>query len=179
MLHQYVYAMLAFATLGVLVPFFYYNVFGNAEHGQKIFMGDTGSLTIGMMLCFLSLKLAMCDPDDDTGNIHPMVLAFSPLLVPCCDVVRVYLHRVRNGKNPFLPDKNHIHHKLLALGIKQRNAMIVIVSVSTIFVLLNILLSLYLNVNWIVLGDILIWTLANIRLTKSIGQLQSEQKTNK
>lgn len=87
MLHQYVYAMLAFATLGVLVPFFYYNVFGNAEHGQKIFMGDTGSLTIGMMLCFLSLKLAMCDPDDDTGNIHPMVLAFSPLLVPCCDVV--------------------------------------------------------------------------------------------
>ena len=37
----------------------------------------------------------------------------------------------------------------------------------------------FLNVNWIVLGDILIWTLANIRLTKSIGQLQSEQKTNK
>ena len=108
-----------------------------------------------------------------------MVLAFSPLLVPCCDVVRVYLHRVRNGKNPFLPDKNHIHHKLLALGIKQRNTMIIIVSVSTIFILLNILLSLYLNVNWIVLGDILIWTLANIRLTKSIAQLQSEQKTNK
>ena len=179
MLHQHVYAILAFATLGVLVPFFYYNVFGNAEHGRKIFMGDTGSLTVGMMLCFLSLKLTMCGLDDNTGNIHPMVLAFSPLLVPCCDVVRVYLHRVRNGKNPFLPDKNHIHHKLLALGIKQRNAMIVIVSVSTIFILLNILLSFYLNVNWIVLGDILIWTLANIRLTKSIGQLQSEQKTNK
>ena len=179
MLHQHVYAILAFATLGVLVPFFYYNVFGNAEHGKKIFMGDTGSLTVGMMLCFLSLKLTMCGLDDNTGNVHPMVLAFSPLLVPCCDVVRVYLHRVRNGKNPFLPDKNHIHHKLLALGIKQRNAMIIIVSVSTIFILLNILLSLYLNVNWIVLGDILIWTLANIRLTKSIAQLQSEQKTNK
>ena len=179
MLHQYVYAMLAFATLGVLVPFFYYNVFGNAKHGRKIFMGDTGSLTIGMMLCFLSLKLTMCGLDDNTGNVHPMVLAFSPLLVPCCDVVRVYLHRVRNGKNPFLPDKNHIHHKLLAHGIKQRNTMIIIVSVSTIFILLNILLSLYLNVNWIVLGDILIWTLANIRLTKSIAQLQSEQKTNK
>lgn len=179
MLHQYVYAILAFATLGVLVPFFYYNVFGNPEHGRKIFMGDTGSLTVGMMLCFLSLKLTMCGLDDNTGNVHPMVLAFSPLLVPCCDMVRVYLHRVRNGKNPFLPDKNHIHHKLLALGIKQRNAMIIIVSVSTIFILLNILLSLYLNVNWIVLGDILIWTLANIRLTKSIGQLQSEQKTNK
>mgnify|MGYP002704181832 FL=1 len=179
MLHRHVYAMLAFATLGVLVPFFYYNVFGNAEHGRKIFMGDTGSLTIGMMLCFLSLKLAMCGPDDNTGNVHPMVLAFSPLLVPCCDVVRVYLHRVRNGKNPFLPDKNHIHHKLLAIGIKQRNAMIIIISVSTVFILLNIFFSLYLDVNWIVLGDILVWTLANIRLTKRIGQLQSGQANDK
>ena len=174
MLHQHIYAMLAFATLGVLVPFFYYNVFGNPEHGRKIFMGDTGSLTVGMMLCFLSLKLIMCGTDDNTGHINPMLLAFSPLLVPCCDVVRVYLHRVRNGKNPFLPDKNHIHHKLLAIGMRQRTAMITIVSVSTVFILFNILLSLYLDVNWIVLVDILIWTLANIQLTKRIGQLQSK-----
>ena len=117
---------------------------GTPNTEGKIFMGDTGSLTIGMMLCFLSLKLTMCGLDDNTGNVHPMVLAFSPLLVPCCDVVRVYLHRVRNGKNPFLPDKNHIHHKLLALGIKQRNTMIIIVSVSTIFNTCSIFfLSLY------------------------------------
>ncbi len=179
MLHHYIYAMLAFATLGVLVPFFYYNVFGNVEHGRKIFMGDTGSLTIGMMLCFLSLKLIMCGTDDNAGYINPMVLAFSPLLIPCCDVVRVYLHRVRNGKNPFLPDKNHIHHKLLALGIKQHNAMIIIISVSTVFILFNILLSIFLNVNWIVLIDFLIWTLANIRLTKRIGRLQLGQETDK
>lgn len=179
MLHQYIYAMLAFATLGVLVPFFYYNVFGNAEHGKKIFMGDTGSLTVGMMLCFLSLKLSMCGQEGNIGNIHPMVLAFSPLLVPCCDVVRVYLHRVRNGKNPFLPDKNHIHHKLLAIGMRQRTAMITIVSVSSVFILFNILLSLYLHVNWILLGDILIWTLANVWLTKHIQQLRPKQTTDK
>ena len=179
MLHQYIYAMLAFATLGVLVPFFYYNVFGNAEHGKKIFMGDTGSLTVGMMLCLLSFKLTMCGTDDNTVHINPMVLAFSPLLIPCCDVVRVYLHRVRNGKNPFLPDKNHIHHKLLAVGMQQRSAMIIVISVSTVFILFNILLSPYLNVNWIVLVDILIWTFANIRLTKRIGQLQSRQATDK
>lgn len=178
MLHRYVYAMLAFATLGVLVPFFYYNVFGNAEHGRKIFMGDTGSLTIGMMLCFLALKLTMCGADDPMGDVHPMVLAFSPLLIPCCDVLRVYWHRVRNGKNPFLPDKNHIHHKLLAIGMRQHTAMITIISVSTMFVLFNILLSLYLNVNWIVLGNVLLWTLANILLTKRIGQLQPKLTTD-
>lgn len=133
----------------------------------------------GMMLCLLSLKLTMCGTDDNTVHINPMVLAFSPLLIPCCDVVRVYLHRVRNGKNPFLPDKNHIHHKLLAVGMQQRSVMIIVISVSTVFILFNILLSLYLNVNWIVLVDILIWTFTNIRLTKRIGQLQSRQATNK
>lgn len=104
-------------------------------------MGDTGSLTVGMMFCLLSLKLTMCGTDDNTVHINPMVLAFSPLLIPCCDVVRVYLHRVRNGKNPFLPDKNHIHHKLLAVGMQQRSVMIIVISVSTVFILFNILLS--------------------------------------
>lgn len=174
-LHQYVYAMLAFATLGVLVPFYYYNVFGNPEKRRKIFMGDTGSLTIGMMLCILSIKLVSCT-SEDSNTINPMVLAFSPLLVPCCDVVRVYLHRVKNGKNPFLPDKNHIHHKLLAIGMQQRFAMITIVSISLVFTSFNILLSYYgMDVNLILIFDILIWTTANIGLTKRIMRKSSHE----
>lgn len=168
LLHQYIYAMLSFATLGVLVPFFYYNVFGNAEHGRKIFMGDTGSLTIGMMLCFLALQLARYVPAEDADIPNALVLAFAPLLIPCLDVVRVYLHRVRSGKNPFLPDKNHIHHKVLALGLKQRTTMISIISISFLLTLCNIWLSRYVNVNWLLVGDVLLWTLANVWLTKRI-----------
>ena len=174
MAHEYIYAMLAFATLGVLVPFFYYNVFGDAKRGRKIFMGDTGSLTIGMMLCILSLRVCRCFPDDTSASLpNVFVLAYSPLIIPCFDVVRVYLHRVRNGKNPFLPDKNHIHHKLLAIGMRQRTAMITIVSVSVLFTLCNILLSTYVSVTPLLLADILVWTAANIWLTRKI------QKTNK
>lgn len=168
LLGQYVYAMLAFATLGVLIPFFYYNVFGNAENGRKIFMGDTGSLTIGMMLCFLSIRLTQCAPEVQVGIPHALMLAFSPLLIPCFDVVRVCLHRIRNRKNPFMPDKNHIHHKMLALGMGQRTAMISIVSISLVFTLTNILLSQYINVNLILVADVLIWTVANIWLTRKI-----------
>lgn len=40
--------------------------------------------------------------------------AFAPLLIPAMDVIRVYLHRIKSGRNPFMPDKTHIHHKLLA-----------------------------------------------------------------
>ncbi len=177
-IHDYVFALLAFSTLGVLVAFFYYNVFGGTNHRRKIFMGDTGSLTVGMLLCFCCLRLTMCVPKDIAAKANPMVLAFSPLLVPCCDVVRVYLRRVRNRKNPFLPDKSHIHHKLLAIGMNQRWAMVTIVTASTLFVILNILLSRFVNVNLIVLGDVLIWTLANVWLSNRIRKLHPTEKTN-
>ena len=170
---KYIYSMLAFATLGVLIPFFYYNVFGKVEHHKKIFMGDTGSLTIGMMLCFLSIRLVQCGADEGGKILNPMILAFSPLIIPCFDVVRVYLHRVRNGKNPFLPDKNHIHHKLIAIGMKQRTVMILIIAVSLLFTLGNILLSKYIEINLLLVIDIAIWTLVNIGLSRRIKKLQS------
>ena len=173
--HQYIYAVLAFATLGVLVPFFYYNVFGDVKRGKKIFMGDTGSLTIGMMLCILSLKLLHSFPDRFPSD-HPniLILVYSPLIIPCFDVVRVYLHRMGNGKNPFLPDKNHIHHKLLAVGMRQRAAMITIVSVSVLFTLCNILLSRHVDVTVLLLADITVWTAANIWLTRRISSINKK-----
>lgn len=174
--HAYIYALLAFATLGVLVPFFYYNVFGDAKRQKKIFMGDTGSLTIGMMLCILGLRVCRCFPDDgvSAGGTNALVLAFSPLIIPCFDVVRVYLHRVRNGKNPFLPDKNHIHHKLLALGMRQRTAMLSIVSASVLLTLGNILLSSHVDVTGLLLADILAWTGANLWLSYGIRQVNKQ-----
>jgi UDP-N-acetylmuramyl pentapeptide phosphotransferase/UDP-N-acetylglucosamine-1-phosphate transferase len=168
-LEQYIYAMLSFATLGVLVPFFYYNVFGNAERGRKIFMGDTGSMTIGMMLCFLSIKLASC-ASAGAHTPNPMILAFSPLLIPCLDVMRVFLHRVRNKKDPFLPDKNHIHHKILSAGIRERPTMIILISLAIAFTAFDIQLSLYIDINYIVIADILIWTAANSWLSNKIKQ---------
>jgi UDP-N-acetylmuramyl pentapeptide phosphotransferase/UDP-N-acetylglucosamine-1-phosphate transferase len=172
-MEQYVYAMISFTTMGALLSFFYYNVFGNAKRGRKIFMGDTGTLTIGMMWCLLSFKLAFGTPDEGFEVSNLLVLTFSPLLIPCLDVVRVYLHRVRHGVSPFKPDKNHIHHKLLALGLSQRTTLIVLVLTSITVTLLNIVLSDYLNINWILGSDIVIWTLINIWLTKEIKQKEA------
>jgi UDP-N-acetylmuramyl pentapeptide phosphotransferase/UDP-N-acetylglucosamine-1-phosphate transferase len=108
-LYQWFYAMLAFATLGVLIPFFYSNVFGDNSKGRKIFMGDTGSLTIGIILCILSIEIIKAY-GRDTSLPTPAVLAFSPLIVPCFDLIRVFIHRIRKKKSPFNPDKSHIHH---------------------------------------------------------------------
>lgn len=175
LMHEYIYAMLSFATLGVLVPFFYFNVFGNPVKQKKIFMGDTGSLTVGMMICILSLRMVHHFPSDLLEiQANPFILAYSPLIIPCFDVVRVYLHRVKNGKNPFLPDKNHIHHKMLAIGMRQRTAMITIVFLSVCFTLCNILLSRYMDVTLLLVLDVAVWTIGNLWLTHRIRFIHSK-----
>ncbi len=176
-LQRFVYALLSFAVLGVLLPFFYYNVFGKPQRTNKIFMGDTGTLTIGLLIGFLSIKLSICADGTDTAA-DSLALAFAPLLVPCLDVVRVYIHRLRNGKNPFMPDKNHIHHKLLAIGMTQRAAMVVIVAASIVLTLVNVLLSPYVNINLLLFGDIILWSVVNVWLTRRVRSLARKSEGN-
>lgn len=164
----YLFSQIAFCLLAALLSFFVYNVFGDAKKHKKIFMGDTGSLTVGIILSALSLRL--CNLADLSGGFdyNFAVVAFSPLLIPCMDVVRVYFHRIRNHANPFLPDKNHIHHKLLAAGMHQRAAMISIVAFSAALSAGNILLSPYVDITVIFIGDITLWTVINIWLSNRI-----------
>ncbi|MCM1138951.1 MAG: undecaprenyl/decaprenyl-phosphate alpha-N-acetylglucosaminyl 1-phosphate transferase [Muribaculum sp.] len=161
-----VYSMIAFGALGALIPFFYYNVFGNAEKHGKIFMGDTGALTIGLLLSVMSIRI--CDIPDTVMNVNPAILAFAPLLIPCCDVVRVYIHRIKAHRNPFLPDKTHIHHKLLALGMTPRVAMPTIVSASLVLTLINYILSEYIDITLLFCLDLVIWILTNVILSRAI-----------
>lgn len=169
-LGEYLYSLLSFSVLGALVAFFYYNVFGDARRGRKIFMGDTGSLTVGLTICFLGMKLMQSVSMESVPcTTNAFVLAFSPLIVPCFDVVRVFSVRIRNGRSPFLPDKNHIHHKLLAVGMSQCRAMMTIIFVSVVLTLLNIMLSQVLTLNLVFVCDIIIWVLIDVGLNRCIS----------
>lgn len=164
----YFYSLLAWATFGTLVTFFWYNVFGNPGKRSKIFMGDTGSLTIGMMLTFLSLELYNIPEAGIFADYNSLLLAFSPLLIPVFDVCRVCIHRVRSRRSPFLPDRSHIHHKLLALGLSTRQALGVILGSQMLYTVSNVSLSPYVDVNIIVLADIIVYVVGNIWLTRAI-----------
>ena len=166
---EHVYSMLASAAAGTLLPFFYYNVFGNAKKQKKIFMGDTGALTTGIILVFCAIAMLHIDSATFTHDYNPFVMALSPLIIPCFDVVRVYLHRVRRHRNPFLPDKCHIHHKLLALGLDQRMALIVIMIWAAAFIIVNVALSSVVNATALVAMDVAIWTIVNVILSRCIG----------
>lgn len=165
---QYVYALLSGSTLGTLIPFFYFNVFGSPERHTKIFMGDTGSLTIGTMLAFLTIEIFNVPIDAFPYKENLFVVAIAPIIVPCFDVARVFTHRLRNRHNPFLPDKCHIHHKLLALGMHQWQALICILLCDALLILFNLILSTYLNPTLIIILDIFVLIVFNICLTRRI-----------
>lgn len=161
---MWTYAMLAFSTLGVLIPFFYYNVFGQAEHGRKIFMGDTGSLTLGYILAFLCIRYAVYDPDVAPYSTSAILISFSTLIVPMFDVIRVILIRFRKRKSLFSPDKNHIHHKFLEMGCSPHKALLYILGIAWAFSSLNILLAPYINITILFMEDIVVWTVLNVCL---------------
>lgn len=165
---RYIDALICAGAIGALLPFLYFNMFGKAENKTKIFMGDTGSLTIGLLLSYMLITVATLPPVETDGHVYILVLALAPVMVPCLDVVRVFLHRIRKGRNPFLPDKCHIHHKLLALGFVQWRALIIILLTDATFIIVNLLLSTRVNSTWIVLGDVVVWILINMLLTHSI-----------
>ncbi len=167
-LHWWMYAFISFTAFGVLIPFFYYNVFGQVRRGRKIFMGDTGSLTIGMLLAVLAIRLSMYDSVKESLFPGSIVMAFSFLMVPMLDVVRVMLHRLRNGKPVFSPDKNHIHHKFMALGMSQRRAMLCIVGIAVAYIAFNIGAVHYLSVTALFLLDTVSWTVMHFCITGKI-----------
>lgn len=176
---SWLYALLAFVSVGGIIPFFSYNVFGNADHGRKIFMGDTGSLTLGYILSFFVIRFCMYEPNSIMQvQGSPVLIAFSVLMVPCLDVVRVVLRRARNRKPLFLPDKTHIHHKFLAMGFSPRRALITIQIMSACFCAFTMGALDLMNNTVIFIIDITTWTLLNVWFDKIINEKEKSQ-TNK
>jgi UDP-GlcNAc:undecaprenyl-phosphate GlcNAc-1-phosphate transferase len=140
------YALMAFSLAGSCLAFFMFNAFG---HKNKIFMGDTGSLLIGTLLFVLAIKFNEFNATH-TGNYAiksvPAVL-ISFMAYPLFDVLRVFILRVFIiKKSPFTPDKNHIHHRLLALNFNHLQATATILFGNTIFIVGGLILQKYLNV---------------------------------
>ena len=165
---QYAYSMLACAGAGTLLPFFYFNVYGDVNRHTKIFMGDTGSLTIGLILVFCALEMLHLGDVPVAYDYNPVILGISPLLIPLFDAVRVFINRVSIGQNPFLPDKTHIHHRLLSLGFNQRVTLGILMVTAMCYIVINLLLSYYINPTYIIIADIFVWIIGNIVITSFI-----------
>ena len=109
--NEFPYAALSFALAGALLGFLIFN-FSPA----KIFMGDSGSLVIGMFVCVLAIKMIEYPIQELNSfwiHISKPVFAVSALIYPLLDTLRVFIIRAFRGQSPFQADRNHLHHKLL------------------------------------------------------------------
>lgn len=156
-------SILSFSLVGSLAVFFLYNVFGRSK--RKIFMGDSGSLVLGYMLTmfvfsFCQLNAYGAVPAPLHMTAAPAV-AIAILAIPLFDTMRVMLTRIKHGNSPFLPDKNHIHHLLLRLGLTHIQVTIVLLTVSLLFIGLALI-----GRNWPIWVLVLVILLSAVTLTK-------------
>ena len=127
------YCIIVAGLLGVLVAFVRFNLFGK-QGVNKIFMGDTGSLTIGFILGTLFVKCSMVRANAEPPVVGGMPIACSFLIVPVFDVCRVVITRFIHRRPVFIADKNHIHHKMLRAGMTQHQALCSIMIMSLLFI---------------------------------------------
>lgn len=137
------YAILAFSTAGSILAFLIFNFYP-----AKIFMGDTGSLLIGLVSSMLVIKLLEVSgtPASPIPASGAPAIAISLLMIPLMDTLRVFSIRIINRRSPFSPDRNHLHHILLDRGLTHPQITISLVAVNLVVVSLVYLFS-KMNVN--------------------------------
>lgn len=125
------YAMFSFSLSAALLAFLIFNF-----HPAKIFMGDSGSLLIGMVASILVLKFVSVA--SNPASVLPIssaaAIGVAILLVPLADTIRVFAIRILKGRSPFSPDRNHIHHILLDKGLNHSSIVLVCVSANIIII---------------------------------------------
>lgn len=164
------YEVMIAGLIGILVSYLRYNLWGNAEKGNKIFMGDSGSLTLGFILAFLFVKAIAVNPNVMPMSTRRVLIAYSLLIIPTYDVVRVVLHRLRWKKPIFVADKSHIHHKLMELGLSQHQALISILSLAIGYIVINLIMYVLVGIDLtiILLIDIATYTIFQICISKRL-----------
>jgi len=110
------FLIVSLSLMGGLLGFLKFN-----KHPASIFMGDTGSLFLGLILAALSIRGFETAP----GRIA-LLLPILILAIPIGDTSVAFFRRLNKGKHPFKPDKDHLHHRLIYLGLSHQQAVYLI-----------------------------------------------------
>ena len=133
------YAFIAFAMFGAIVGFLIFNY-----HPAKIFMGDTGSLIIGLVCVVLAIKfieLNKIGAKPDPNFYSAPAIAVAVLIIPIFDSLRIFFIRLLHKKHPFKGDRNHVHHRLQRLGFSTNQIVISLALVNILMILMALMLQ--------------------------------------
>ena len=154
---DFVRAALGVSIVGGLIPFFVMNVFGNKS---KMFIGDAGTLMLGMAICDMVLAMLTHDAPVTKRLIKPefsrIAFALAVLAIPVFDTIRVMFGRISRGESPFTPDKTHLHHAFIDYGFHhlETSLLEIILNMMVVLVFAVIYFS-HLSMQWQLYGVIL------------------------
>lgn len=137
------YAVMSFILSSTLIAFFYFNVFSKTN---KIFLGDTGAMLIGLILAIFAVRFLNFECQSlaiSQSHSSPAIL-LGVLIIPIFDTARVFILRILRGQSPFEADRTHIHHRLLDLSGSHIKTTAIILFVNVLFIAIALILR---NIN--------------------------------
>jgi UDP-GlcNAc:undecaprenyl-phosphate/decaprenyl-phosphate GlcNAc-1-phosphate transferase len=125
------FSVMAFSLSGAIIGFLIYNY-----SPAKIFMGDTGSLLIGMINSILVIKFISIggSANNAIATSAAPAVGFAILMIPLFDTLRVFGLRILDRRSPFSPDRIHVHHYLLDLGFSHKKITLSCAATSILFI---------------------------------------------
>ena len=171
------FQMVIFCTslLGAILGFLKYNI-----TPARIFMGDTGSLMIGLAVAVMAFKFVEFNQLPSTLHHMPNapVVAFTILLVPLYDLLKVFSIRLSKKRSPFHPDKIHVHHNLLRLGNSHMRATFLLGLISILFIIAVVVMSqLGWNINLVFIIILSISVLLNLFIRHLVNKRNKNAKS--
>jgi len=151
------YCLISAALFGAMLGFFRFNV---SNGKNKIFMGDTGSLIVGLII---AVQVIMFN-EKNIGYTSALsikaapAVSFAVLIIPLYDTIRVFIIRLSRGRSPFSADKNHLHHCFLKLGYSHLQSTFIIVFINLCFITLSLMLQ-NLGIFWLMVVTLSIVTM--------------------
>ncbi len=165
-------AILSFALVGAVLAFLRFNL-----SPASIFMGDTGSLFIGLILAILTVRFlelnATLPLNSELRMQASPTVAIGVLIIPLFDTIRVFITRIIRGQSPFKADRRHIHHLLVDYGLSHTQATGALVLVNCLFICFVISMSDVLEPHILLLIMVASATTATLRLHMAVLRKQN------
>jgi len=174
MVEQIELAVVAFTITGSVLAFLRYNF-----TPARIFMGDTGSLLVGIVSSILIIKFIDSNYQLPDGHMYKFeavpAVAVGIMILPLFDTMRVFITRIIRGGSPFKPDRRHIHHLLIDYGLSHMQATAALVLVNVVFITMVFAGHQFVELHILLIAILIIASIMTLWLTLAVRKVRQKK----